>query len=247
MPFPRKRLMFEQTGVDQGLLNELIEIKKFLRGIDDTSATWLKTSDASKRAFVPMISHLYKMSVLPNGIKFKDEVARSTQGQNYNIASVNNKGLFNSKSKGINTIFKVNVPGFVYRQHFKGGWNPGPEVAVFVAYFSKNPTKAEAAAAKWLCLFRSRGNGDYALDSPSNNHANQFFPINPGGHTYMLVMTSGKYFNDTAAERQCLMYVPAFGYAGNPLTKIGEWATKTNTTGTIDVAERLSSIKEVFS
>ena len=141
----------------------------------------------------------------------------------------------------------MNVPGFVYRQHFTGGWNPGPEVAVFVAYFNTNVTKDAAAAAKWLCLFRSRGNGDYAEDSPANNHANQFFPINPGAHTYMLVMTSGKFFNKTAAERQCLMYVPAFGYTGDPLTKIGEYATKTNTTGTIDVAERLASIKEVFS
>lgn len=246
MPFPRKRLMFEQVGVDQGLLDQLDDLKKFLRGIDDTSPTWLKDAGSAGKAFMPKFSGLYSMKVLPDGMEFGKSVSRSDNGKTYNFYKVNDGLLGKNKKEIINAIFKVNVPGFVYRQHFRGAFNSGPEYAVFVGHFDAKPTKATAEAMNWVCLFRSRGTGTYAEESPANNHANNFFPINPGGNTYILVITTGKFFNATAAERQSLMYVPAFGYTGHPITYIGAWGTKKNTSGSIGVGNGLDALKEAF-
>lgn len=246
MPFPRKRLMFEQVGVDQGLLDQLDDLKKFLRGIDDTSPTWLKDAGSAGKAFLPKFSGLYSLKELPGGMKFGDSVSRSNNGHKYNFHGVNDGLIGKNKKEITNAIFKVNVPGFVYRQHFRGAFNPGPEYAVFVCHSDAKPTKSTAASLNWACLFRSRGNGTYAEESPANNHANNFFPINPGGNTYILVITTGKFFNATAAERQSIMYVPAFGYTGSPLTHIGSWSTLKNTSGSIGVGNGLAALKEAF-
>ena len=148
MPFPRKRLMFEQVGVDQGLLDQLDDLKKFLRGIDDTSPTWLKDAGSAGKAFLPKFSTLYNLdSVTVNKMKFDAATPRNnSRGKTHNFFTINNTGLFCYSARGMNAIFKVNVPGFVYRQHFSGGWNAGPEVAIFVAHADAKPTKSTAAS-----------------------------------------------------------------------------------------------------
>ena len=245
MPFPRKRLMFEQTGVDQGLLDQMVELKKFLRGITDTSSSWLGASGAANTAFVPKISTLFNMTDTAK-ISISNNVTLNAKGNNYNIWKYGtNKMVYGGAQ--LCCVFKVNVPGWIYRNHWKGGWNPGPEVAVFVARSTKAPTTADQAnALNWVCLFRSRGDGQFGESTEANNHANNFFPINPGSNTYLAIVTSGKYFNKTAAERQFLLYIPAFGYTGNPLTPAGNYKINSNTYKIVPPASSIDAIKDAF-
>ena len=222
MPFPRKRLMFEQLGVDQGLLDEMLELKKFLRGIDDTSPTWLAASGAAKHAFLPQSGVLYTKNTSCDAYS-SNSVDRSTAGKN---------NFNNSLSELKSNVYKVNCPGFIHRIHYSGSWVPSPEYMILVAYASSKPNSVDKLnALNWICLFRTRGMGAYGSDTGGANHANNMFPINPGEHTYIQII-SGEAFHATAAARNYLMFEPAFGAVtsdGKPLSHIGYFSVNLNT------------------
>ena len=222
MSFPRKRLMFEQLGVDQGLLDEMLELKKFLRGIDDTSPTWLAASGAANHAFLPQSGVLYTNNASCDAYS-SNSVNRSTAGtRNFNNT------LANLKSN----VYKVNCPGFIHRIHYKSTWNPSPEYMILVAYAASRPDSVDKLnALNWICLFRTRGTGEYGADTGGVNHANNMFPINPGAHTYLQII-SGEAFGAAGADHHYLMFEPAFGAVtsgGNPLTHLGYFAVNLNT------------------
>lgn len=98
------------------------------------------------------------------------------------------------------TVYQINVPGFIYIQHWRGNWNPSGFLQILV---SNTPT-----SGLWYELMNSNGNG--------NDHVNNMFPIRPSSSTY--IMLRGTVSNEisagtTDACKKDVFFVPAWGYA----------------------------------
>ena len=91
-------------------------------------------------------------------------------------------------------IYKINVPGYFYRQHFTGEWDSDTVAGVLV---SSTPGGITDAASRYVYMAGSDG---------VIGHANNMFPILPGSSTYAYIVRNTRLKN-RVAKREWL-FVP---------------------------------------
>ena len=76
----------------------------------------------------------------------------------------------------VNPIYKINVPGYFYRQRYKGDWTSDTVAGVLVA---SSPSDLSDTATRMVYVAGSDG---------TIGHANNMFPILPGKNTYAYIV-----------------------------------------------------------
>ena len=94
----------------------------------------------------------------------------------------------------VNPIYKINVPGYFYRQRFKGEWSSSAVAGVLLA---ESPKDFGDTAARMVYM---------AGSDNKVGHANNMYPILPGKHTYAYIVRN-KRIRDADAIREWL-FVP---------------------------------------
>lgn len=142
-----------------------------------------------------------------------EEVAKFGAALSKRADSVSNKAVFlpnmaaitssdkcsvkvnsSSKTTGL-SVYKVNRPGFLYYQHWKGSWNPSGWFQVLVC---KDNKFTSGVYELYNTQDTSSGGG-----SGGNDHSNML-PFNPGSSTYILVR------GNIDSNIKKLFYVPAW-------------------------------------
>lgn len=73
-------------------------------------------------------------------------------------------------------IYKINVPGYFYRQHFTGDWDSDTVAGVLIG---DSPNSLVSSSTRFVYMSGSDG---------SIGHANNMFPILPGENTYAYIV-----------------------------------------------------------
>lgn len=101
-------------------------------------------------------------------------------------------------------VYKVNMPGFFYYQHWKGLWDPSGWLQILVC---KSSNFSSGVYEMYNTKDTSSGNG-----AGGNDHSNML-PFNPGSSTYVVIR--GTLSSSSASKT--LFYVPA--WSGGESTK----------------------------
>lgn len=99
-------------------------------------------------------------------------------------------------------IYKINVPGYFYRQHFTGEWDSDTVAGVLV---SSTPDGIASEDKRYVYMSGSDG---------VIGHANNMFPILPGTSTYAYIVRN-KRLKDRAAKREWLFVPTVFAASCN--------------------------------
>ena len=93
-------------------------------------------------------------------------------------------------------VYKVNMPGFFYYQHWKGLWDPSGWLQILVC---KSSNFSSGVYELYNTKDTSSGNG-----AGGNDHSNML-PFNPGSSTYVVIRGTLSSSNGKA-----LFYIPAW-------------------------------------
>lgn len=131
-------------------------------------------------------------------------------------------------------IYKINVPGYFYRQHFTGEWDSDTVAGVLV---SSTPGGITDAASRYVYMAGSDG---------VIGHANNMFPILPGTSTYAYIVRNIRLKN-RAAKREWLFVPTVFAASCNIrpddyVSIVGGPTSTYDLTGTANIA----AISSVF-
>ncbi len=131
-------------------------------------------------------------------------------------------------------IYKINVPGYFYRQHFTGEWDSDTVAGVLV---SSTPGGITDAASRYVYMAGSDG---------VIGHANNMFPILPGSSTYAYIVRNTRLKN-RVAKREWLFVPTVFAASCNIrpddyVSIVGGPTSTYDLTGTANIA----AISSVF-
>lgn len=90
--------------------------------------------------------------------------------------------------------YKINVPGFIYVQHWRGNWDPAGFIQVLVSSSSSFSSCFE--------LMNTNGSG--------NDHVNNMFPIRPGSSTHIVLRGNIQTYGSTANFQKSVYFIPAW-------------------------------------
>ena len=99
-------------------------------------------------------------------------------------------------------IYKINVPGYFYRQHFTGEWDSDTVAGVLV---SDTPSGITDSSTRYVYMAGSDG---------VIGHANNMFPILPGTSTYAYIVRNTR-ISARAAKREWLFVPTVFAASCN--------------------------------
>lgn len=131
-------------------------------------------------------------------------------------------------------IYKINVPGYFYRQHFTGEWDSDTVAGILV---SSTPDGIKSEGTRYVYMAGSDG---------SIGHANNMFPILPGTNTYAYIVRNTGLKN-SAAKREWL-FVPTVLAASCNIRPDDYVSIVGGPTSTYDLSGSagISDIKSVF-
>lgn len=99
-------------------------------------------------------------------------------------------------------VYKVNVPGYFYRQHYKGDWTSTGVAGVLIA---DSPSRVGKADSRMVYMAGSDG---------GIGHANNIFPILPGSSTYAYIVRDVE-LSDKDVTREWLFVPTVLGASLN--------------------------------
>lgn len=229
--FPKKRLYAEAiSGVDNTLEASLVELQQIYRTMlsEVNGSSFIASSGIDKKAFLPDFSVLFTDTGYNYAGACIERIHDNPMATFVPTRDINNNVNQRFDEMLYPKVYRVNFPGFIYREHFNGRFSTHNALAVMVCKSKlsaddfKKLSLTDISKLDWTMLYRT-GNG--AIGSHrENHHGANMFPVYAGTGTYMLIWAA--YTGSKAeAASQSVYFVPAAGYTttnGKPLTYITE-------------------------